>query len=216
MSLGSVTVAPELQSVVALALIGFDDLRVVEHEARLDEPLREAAERLRAGEPLDAGVAAVRTMYRRMGLDPTKRRPSSEALLRRIRKGQPLPRINALVDVCNWCSVEYQLPYGLYDRSRIDGAVELRLGRVGEQYNGIRKDVVHLAGRPTLADEHGPFGNPSADSARTMVTSTTADALVVIYAPRATDHEVLDARVAGTAARVLEFVGGVEVGRHLA
>ena len=56
-------------------------------------------------------------MYKRVGLDPTKTRPSNEALLRRVRKDQPLPRVNSLVDVINWCSVEFQLPYGLYDRS---------------------------------------------------------------------------------------------------
>ena len=75
--------------------------------------------------------AAVRAMYRRTGLDPTKRRPSSEALLRRVRKGEGLPRINTLVDVCNWCSLEFQLPYGLYDLDRVDGEVTLRLGTGG-------------------------------------------------------------------------------------
>ena len=54
-------------------------------------------------------------MYRRFGVDPTKTRPSSEALLRRVRKGDALPRVNNLVDVINWCSLESQLPFGLYD-----------------------------------------------------------------------------------------------------
>ena len=63
-----------------------------------------------------------------------------------MRTGDALPRINSLVDVCNWCSLELQLPYGLYDRDRIDGEVELRLGRPGEEYAGIRKDVVHVDG----------------------------------------------------------------------
>ena len=85
-------------------------------------------------------------MYKRVGLDPTKTRPSSEALLRRVRKGDSLPRINSMVDVCNWCSLEFQLPYGLYDAAHIDGDVELRLGRAGESYPGIRKDDVHVDG----------------------------------------------------------------------
>jgi len=216
MSPGALSVAPDLEPIVALAMIGFQDLRVADLEPRLDDPLDAVAERLRRGDAPQAGIAAVRTMYRRIGLDPTKRRPSSEALLRRIRKGQPLPRINALVDVCNWCSVEFQLPYGLYDRSRVDGDIVLRLGRAGEQYEGIRKDVVHLAGRPTLADARGPFGNPSSDSARTMVTAATTDALIVIYAPRAMGSETLGARAAATVSRVLEFVGGVEVSRRIA
>src|SRR4029450_7179472 len=124
-----------------------------------------------------------RTMYKRVGLDPTKTRPSSEALLRRGRKGDTLPRINSLVDVCNWCSLEFQLPYGLYDAAHVEGDVELRLGREGESYPGIRQDDVNGGGRLTLADARGPFGNPTSDSARTMVTTDTVSAVVVVFAP---------------------------------
>ena len=55
--------------------------------------------------------------------------------------------------------------------------------RDGEAYDGIRKDTVHVGGRLTVADDHGPFGNPTSDSARAMVTAATVDALVVVYAP---------------------------------
>src|SRR5262249_39500738 len=108
---------------------------------------------------------------------------SSEALLRRVRKGDELPRINNLVDIINWCSLETQLPYGLYDLAHIRGGVTLRLGLAGEEYEGIRKGAVHVAGRLTLADDQGPCGNPTSDSARTMVTTATTRALVVIFAP---------------------------------
>jgi DNA/RNA-binding domain of Phe-tRNA-synthetase-like protein len=123
-------------------------------------------------------------MYRRFGVDPTRTRPSSEALLRRVRKGDPLPRVNTLVDIGNWCSLETQLPFGIYDLAAIHGPVTLRVGTPGEEYAGIRKDVVHVAGRLTLADDEGPFGNPSSDSARTMVTAQTRRALIVIFTPR--------------------------------
>ena len=112
-------------------------------------------------------------MYKRVGIDPTKRRPSSEALLRRVRKGEPLPRINSMVDVCNWCSLEFQLPYGLYDAAHIEGDVVLRLGAEGESYPGIRKDDVHVGGRITLADAAVRSAIPTSDSARTMVTTAT-------------------------------------------
>jgi DNA/RNA-binding domain of Phe-tRNA-synthetase-like protein len=130
-----------------------------------------------------------------------------------VRKGQPLPRVNSLVDVINWCSVEFQLPYGLYDRAHIDGAITLRLGRDGEEYDGIRKDTVHVAGRMTVADERGPFGNPTSDSARTMVTSNTRDALVVVFAPVAVDAGRLGEVLAATAARISDIAGGREIDR---
>src|SRR4030095_14629374 len=114
-----------------------------------------------------AETSAVRTMYKRVGIDPTKTRPSSEALLRRVRKGDALQRLNSLVDVCNWCSFEFQLPYGLYDAAKIQGDVTLRIGRDGESYPGIRKDDVHVGGRIALVDAVGAFGNPPFDYART-------------------------------------------------
>ena len=159
---------------------------------------------------------AVRTMYKRVGLDPTKTRPSNEALLRRVRKKQPLPRVNAFVDVINWCSVELQLPYGLYDRGKIRGAITLRLGREGEEYAGIRKDTVHLAGRIALLDDEGPFGNPTSDSARTMVTTATTDGLVVVFAPLEIDRVRLSRVLDTTAERIALICGGREVGRSVA
>jgi DNA/RNA-binding domain of Phe-tRNA-synthetase-like protein len=158
----------------------------------------------------------VRTMYKRVGIDPTKTRPSSEALLRRVGKGDALPRINSMVDVCNWCSLEFQLPYGLYDAAHIDGdRVELRLGRAGESYRGIRKDDVHVAGRIAVADARGPFGNPTSDSARTMVTTATTRALLVVFAPASTSDERLESVLNATAARMTEFTGATETGRYV-
>ena len=175
------TVAPDVAAVCRPAVAWLEGATVVEREPRLAALLAEAESLVRQQPPAETG--AVRTMYKRVGLDPTKTRPSSEALLRRVRKGDPLPRINSLVDVCNWCSLEFQLPYGLYDASRIEGDIELRLGREGESYPGIRKDDVHVGGRLTLADRQGPFGNPTSDSARTMVTTSTVSAVVVVFAP---------------------------------
>jgi DNA/RNA-binding domain of Phe-tRNA-synthetase-like protein len=202
---GTRGVAPELEAIVRPAWVAADPVRVVEREPALDEPLRAAAEALRVAEPHPDVTAAVRTMYKRVGIDPTRTRPSSEALLRRVRRGDALPRINSLVDVVNWCSVESQLPFGLYDAGRIQGAVLLRLGRPGEEYPGIRKEVVHVAGRLALADAEGPFGNPTSDSARTMVTPATTRALVVVFAPAWLPADVGDRAAAVAAERIRRY-----------
>jgi DNA/RNA-binding domain of Phe-tRNA-synthetase-like protein len=185
-----------------------------------------------AGSPaIDAEVAAVvaavvaappgdtqtvREMYRRVGLDPTKTRPSNEALLRRVRRGDPFPRVNSLVDAVNLCSVHCQLPYGVYDRATLAGGLTLRLGRDGESYAGIRKDLVHVAGRVTVADTAGPFGNPTSDSARTMVTAATRAALVVVYAPAATAPAAVARVLDLTATRIAAACGGTESARWVA
>ncbi len=209
----AVHAAAELAAVVRLGVLVVADVRVREADPGLDGPMAAAASRVRQAPPADTG--AVRAMYRHVGIDPTKRRPSSEALLRRVLRGDPLPRVNTLVDVCNWCSLELQLPYGLYDLAALDGDIALRLGRDGEQYPGIRKDVVHVAGRLTLADARGPFGNPSSDSARSMVTTSTTRALVIIFAPAELPGARLSAALDLTAARALEFAGGRELRRAI-
>ena len=208
------SVAADIAAVCRPAVAWLEGAQVVEREPRLTATLAEVESLVRQQPPAD--VAAVRTMYKRVGLDPTKTRPSSEALLRRVRKGDPLPRINTLVDVCNWCSLEFQLPYGLYDAAHVDGDIELRRGREGESYPGIRKDEVNVAGRLTLADARGPFGNPTSDSARTMVTTATVSAIVVVFAPVEMDGRRLVQVLDQTVARMGEFTGCRETARWTA
>ena len=129
------------------------------------------------------GAADARTLYKALGIDPTKTRPSNEALLRRALKGETLYRINTLVDALNLSSLREQLPFGLYDLDRVQAPVELRLGGAGEAYEGIRKGPVQVEGRPVLVDAEGPFGNPTSDSLRTCITLGTTRCLVVAYAP---------------------------------
>ena len=213
LSASAFALAPALAAIVKPAVIWWSGATVVTHEQRLDPLLAEAEARVRVSPPPES--AAVRTMYKRVGIDPTKTRPSNEALLRRVRKGDTIPRINSLVDIVNWCSLEFQLPYGLYDLSKISGPVTMRLGTEGESYPGIRKDEVNVAGRITVVDGIGPFGNPTSDSARTMVTPATTEALVIVYAPA----EIIRMQVARvidvTAGRIARITGGHETARLL-
>jgi DNA/RNA-binding domain of Phe-tRNA-synthetase-like protein len=201
-----IVVAPGLAGIVRLGALVIEQAVNTTADARLDPPLAaaEAAVRARPAEESQA----VRAMYRRIGIDPTKTRPSSEALLRRVRKGDRLPRINTLVDVCNWCSLEFQLPYGLYDVAALEPPVTLRIGLEGESYAGIRKDVVNVVDRLTLADRRGPFGNPTSDSSRTMVTGATQTVLAVVFAPAETTPARLASVLDETARRLIEFAGG--------
>lgn len=206
----TLTVSPDVVDIVVPAVIVRRGVVVQAHDARLDEPLDAAAQALRSATHLDAATAATRTMYKRMGVDPTKTRPSSEALLRRVRRGEPLPRVNGLVDIINWCSVETQISFGLYDLTRVQPPVTLRLGTAGEGYDGIRKDRVNVEGRLTLVDAVGPFGNPTSDSARTMTTPSTTDVLVVLFVPAVATHSAGAEALEVTRARLATFAGGVE------
>lgn len=126
---------------------------------------------------------AVRAMFRRWGVDPSKYRPSSEALMRRVVQGKGLYHVSNVVDIGNLGSIETGWPYGLYDRDKIRPPISFRHGAHDEMYEGIGKRAWHLAGRPVLADAQGPFGSPISDSTRTMVTESTDSVLGIIYAP---------------------------------
>ncbi len=207
-----IEISSDLLPIICLGVLQLADVRNSGHDTRLDEPLAAAEAAVRLQPPAER--AAVRAMYRRVGIDPTKRRPSSEALLRRVLRGDALPRVNTLVDICNWCSLELQLPYGLYDADRIEGPVVLRLGDPGEEYAGIRKDAIHVGGRLTLADARGAFGNPTSDSARTMVTPATERALAVIFVPREIAVSA-EAAVRLTLERASRYTGATEIGRFV-
>lgn len=206
----TLAVSPEVAAIVRPAVIVRRGVTVHAHDSRLDAPLAAAAEGLRVATGLEQAMAATRAMYKRCGIDPTKTRPSSEALLRRIRKGDPLPRVNGLVDIINWCSAETQISFGLYDLAKVTPPITLRLGGSGEGYDGIRKDRVNVEGRLTLADADGPFGNPTSDSARTMTTPETRDVLVVLYVPADMSRADGDHAVDLTRRRLAAYAGGTE------
>ncbi len=158
--------------------------------------------------PVDVpGVAEIRSMFHRLGVDPTKTRPSSEALLRRVLQGKDLPVIHPVVDVCNLASLEHQFPIGLYDRDLVRNSVFAKIGRHGEGYEGIRKGHVNLADRPLLADDDGPFGAPTSDSARTQVTPGTTAVLVVVYSPADSRSDELSAMLARLTDLLARFCG---------
>jgi DNA/RNA-binding domain of Phe-tRNA-synthetase-like protein len=169
--------------VIALELY---ELEVTPPREDFELEVKRAAQAVRSAEVRPADRA--REMYRRFGTDPTRMRPSSEALLRRMKKGEPLPRVNSLVDVANALSVQLQVPVGLYDLDKVKGEeLVLRLGLEGEGYEGIGKDRVNVEGRICVADQEGPCGNPSADSARTMITTSTERAAWIYFLPVSDD-----------------------------
>ena len=126
-------------------------------------------------------IAATRELYRRLGKDPSRYRGSPEALLRRSRAGKELYRIHDVVDVINLVSLRTLLPIGLYDAAKVRPPITLRRGAPGEAYDGIGKEQLNLDGLPVLADATGPFGSPTSDSRRTMVTGDTREVVAVVF-----------------------------------
>ena len=149
-----------------------------------------------------------RRLYRSVCIPPTRIRPSSEALLRRVLHGHDLYSISNAVDACNLASLTFLLPVGLYDLDKISGDTVLRLGCPGEEYPGIRKGPVHLEGRLGLFDDEGPFGSPTSDSSRTCVDETTTRLLAVVMATAGYPGEELERAAALLSRCLCDYCGG--------
>jgi DNA/RNA-binding domain of Phe-tRNA-synthetase-like protein len=145
-----------------------------------------------------AEVAALRRAYRAIGKDPARYRGSQEALLRRVLKGAGLYKVNTIVDINNLVSIESRHSLGSYDADRLAGEVTFRIGRPGETYKGIGKDVLNLECLPVYADAEGAFGSPSSDSQRAMISADTRRILMVVtaFSGRAGLAEVIERAVA--------------------
>lgn len=126
-------------------------------------------------------IAAMRSAYKTLGKDPSRYRGSAEALLRRVLSGKGLYQINSVVDINNLVSLESLNPAGTYDLEKITPPIELRIGAAGESYKGIGKDLINIESLPVFADTAGPFGSPTSDSERAMVSLQTRKTLIVVF-----------------------------------
>jgi len=79
-------------------------------------------------------IARWRDTFSAMGAKPSKYRSSLEALARRVAKGQEMWNVSSVVDCYNCASVTALLSMGAHDTAKLDGAVTLRHGRVGERF----------------------------------------------------------------------------------
>ncbi len=202
----------EKQLPINLALIELSNIHVTDDKSAFEQ-LADCAEKYAdlyqwtslADIP---GVQNARQFFRAIRIDPTKRRPSSEALLNRALKKKELYTINTLVDVGNWCSLDFLLPTCIYDADKISGDVSIRLGKAGERYLALNNREIDFENRFVLVDETGPFGSPMTDSQRTAVTLQTKNAALGIWAPESFDAEKLTGHAKLFAKRAIEFCGG--------
>lgn len=132
----------------------------------------------------DPTVAGLRRLFRAAGCDPTRYRPSSEALLRRLLKGSDMPEIHPLVDLNNCLSAELAVPCCVMAEGTFEPPYVMRAGQEGESYESLRGPF-NLEGKPLLVDALGPCDAPITGSQRVKVTADTDRATLVAYLPAA-------------------------------
>ena len=184
----AISIAPEFEVAGVAVTLGIVEAEVVvEREnpalsVAMDTLVQGLAEALGSLAPAEVEeIAATRRAYKALGKDPSRYRPSAEALSRRILQGKGLFRVNNVVDVNNLISLQSGFCVGTYDVARLQPPVVLRAGAEGETYEAIGRGPLNLHNLPLLADETGPFGSPTSDSERSMIRQETGQVLMVLY-----------------------------------
>lgn len=128
-----------------------------------------------------ASIAATRRVYKACGKDPSRYRPASEALIRRVLQGKELYRLNTLVDLVNLASIAYGYSIGGFDADKFEGdTLTLGIGREGEPYEGIGRGMLNIQGLPVYRDAKGGVGTPTSDNERTKMTEGTRHLVVLV------------------------------------
>ncbi|ACB40525.1 B3/B4 domain-containing protein [Pyrobaculum neutrophilum] len=195
---------------------GVDNMK---YTPQLEEAINAAVEETRKTLSLETlrehpVIRAYRDFYwKTLKIDPTKQRPAQEALLRRVLRGEPLPRINPVVDAGNAVSIKYVVPIGIYDIAKIRGeTLRLRRSRRGEVFRPIGGQPYELDNQIVLASD-GQILHvyPYRDSVETKVDETTRDVLVVIAGvPGVEEERLLEA--ARHLRALLTLLGGAAAG----
>jgi DNA/RNA-binding domain of Phe-tRNA-synthetase-like protein len=127
------------------------------------------------------GVSEWRKVFKQLGMDPSKYRPSHEAMLRRIAKRDFVNTIHSAADINNFFSIQYGIPIGIYDLHKVSGDIVIKIGGVDETYDALNNRVIDAFSKIVSTDDHGPFGSPFVDSKRTSVTEETTSAVQIVY-----------------------------------
>ena len=157
-----------------------------EYCAELWDEIHELEARLRSELTTESlkelpGIAATRRVYKACGKDPSRYRPASEQLIRRMLQGKELYQIDTLVDLVNLASIAFGYSIGGFDADKMVGnTLTLGVGREGEPYEGIGRGPLNIAGLPVYRDNEGGVGTPTSDHERTKMTLDTTHLLVLI------------------------------------
>jgi DNA/RNA-binding domain of Phe-tRNA-synthetase-like protein len=138
-------------------------------------------------------IAATRRIYKACGKDPSRYRPASEALIRRMLQDKELYQIDTLVDLINLASIAFGYSIGGFDADKFVGdTLTLGIGREGEPYEGIGRGMLNIAGLPVYRDTLGGVGTPTSDNERTKITLGTTHLVVLINGYDGNEKRVID------------------------
>jgi DNA/RNA-binding domain of Phe-tRNA-synthetase-like protein len=192
------------------------DLHVSGSPEELIARMRETESRIRHDAQIeqvkdDEAFRAYRDFFWRTGVDPTKTRPASEALTRRILRGRGLPLINSFVDALNVASVETKVPFAAFDADRLAGPLSLRFARPLETILPIgHSEHMVLAGKEIVISDGEKLVAiyPHRDSDETKISSGTRSAVVLSCGVPGISFEMVRESLHTCSEEVLRYCGG--------
>lgn len=126
------------------------------------------------------GIAATRKIYKVLGKDPNRYRPSAEALCRRIVREISVYKVSTLVDIINLVSIRSGFSIGGFDLAKVQGDVELGVGAHNDEFEAIGRGLLNVEGLPLYRDKIGGIGTPTSDNERTKISNDTTQLLMII------------------------------------
>jgi len=201
---------------LSATIVYINGVKVEVEDARLEAFKSEVFNRIKARWNIDElrehpVFRAYRGFFWKVGVDPTKTRPASEALIRRVLRDSPIPRINTLVDAYNLASVETSVPFAAFDLSRLVGEPVMREAKPKEEFLGIGMDkpLILSGGEPVIQDMEKLIAvYPHRDAETSKVTLATRDVLLLACGVPGVDDEVLRMAEAVAVSYVTRFCGG--------
>ncbi len=189
-----------------VGMVTIDNLQVGQSTLSFEEYEQEIFNEIRSRMTLedvkdDSIFRSYRDLYWSFGMDPTKLRVSSEAVLRRVLKGLNLWRISDIVDIINLASAYHKIPIGLIDISKLDGDLVIRSAHKGEIFQRIGGKTIMCRGREiVVADETKIvcFGYATHDSENTMITKNSTNVLVLLYGAEVVTRTIMEDALATT------------------
>ncbi len=186
-------------------------------EAFKGEVIARTKERFTSDDLKDLPILrAYRDFFWRVGIDPTKTRPAAEALIRRILRGNPPPKINTLVDAYNLASVDTRIALAAFDAAKVRGELRMRFARAGEEFSGIgmEKPIALVGNELVIEDDKDLVAvYPYRDADRSKVTTSAIDVLLLICGVPGIDYEILEGARERAVEYINRFCGGSLISR---
>lgn len=158
-------------------------------------------------------LRSYRRVYKEMGVDWHSKRPSPEALLRRISKGKPLYQINTCVDAYNLVVMRNRISSGAFNLDKIVFPTVLRFPKEGEEILLLGDSVPTIYKQTELAyfDQTGGYNIDLnyRDAQRTAVSEETKNISINIEGIYEITRDQVEKTLNETIQEITKYCGGM-------